>query len=166
MQNETPSYRVELGEAGDEIKITKFIMALYHAVGADDPVDVAKGLKTLNYCLANGAVFNVVIDATGEIVGSLGLIKADYWYSPAEFLTDRWFYIAPAHRNGIVLRMLLMEARELADQLKLRIRLFIDNAADRAPATPKKQLEIVASALRYTPSGYVMQINPEMKGAA
>lgn len=51
----------------------------------------------------------------GELVGSLGLMSATWWYGDGEFLTDRWHFVRPDFYHTGVNRMIEDEAKKIAE---------------------------------------------------
>jgi hypothetical protein len=66
----------------------------------------------------------------GKMVGTMGLIVPDWWYSNDRFMTDRWHFVLPAYKNTDHAKLLKQEALKLAaaaglpfiDQGKVRVR--------------------------------------------
>jgi GNAT superfamily N-acetyltransferase len=55
-----------------------------------------------------------------QLVGTIGLVQVPWWYNNAShFLTDRWFFVLPEHRNGLVAKVLLAEAAAVAEAAEL-----------------------------------------------
>jgi GNAT superfamily N-acetyltransferase len=51
-----------------------------------------------------------------RLVGTLGLIQVPWWYNKGHyFLTDRWFFVLPEHRNGVIGKALLADAAVVAE---------------------------------------------------
>jgi hypothetical protein len=48
------------------------------------------------------------------LVGTMGLIKPEWWYGDGEFLTDRWHFVLPAFTNTPTASALMDEAKAIA----------------------------------------------------
>lgn len=48
------------------------------------------------------------------LVGTMGLIKPEWWYGDGEFLTDRWHFVLPAFINTPTASALMDEAKAIA----------------------------------------------------
>jgi len=64
----------------------------------------------------------------GHLVGTLGVMRATWWYGDADFLTDRWNFVLPQERNGEAGAMLMAEAEMIAEAAGLE---FIDQGKMR-----------------------------------
>lgn len=68
------------------------------------PINPDKLARNCYAFLSEGMTFlaRVVESGTesGEIIGSLGLVWCDHYYSDWRFLQDKWFYVKPAWRSG------------------------------------------------------------------
>jgi hypothetical protein len=51
----------------------------------------------------------------GLLVGTMGIIKPDWWYGDGEFLTDRWHFVLPEFMHHQVATDLFSEALKIAD---------------------------------------------------
>jgi GNAT superfamily N-acetyltransferase len=61
--------------------------------------------------------FALVARADGELVGTLGLTDARWWYNTqVGFFTDRWFFVLPAFQHLGVGTRLLAEAAVIGSQ--------------------------------------------------
>lgn len=143
-----------------------FLMGLHQEVGRH-PVSAEKATRNIGIAIREGAVFNVLLDdGTDEIVGSLALLIADSWYADAQLFVDRWLFIAPHHRDGgVVMRILLAEARALADETGQEILIIVDNPRPRMRHPSRlSQIERCAVALRFRPTGRTVSIAPKRHG--
>lgn len=48
------------------------------------------------------------------MVGTMGLIRPTWWYSDADFITDRWHFVLPAFMHTPTADALMIEAKEIA----------------------------------------------------
>lgn len=85
------------------------------------PVDPVKSLHEIIRVAKFEAAMMAILD--GYLVGTLGIMKATWWYSQQEFLTDRWHFVLPQFQHGAVDKLLKAEARAIAQDAQLK---FID----------------------------------------
>jgi hypothetical protein len=81
------------------------------------PVDPVKSLheiiRVAQYEAAIMAIQN------GMLVGTMGLMKANWWYGDGSFLTDRWHFCLPQFWHGAVNDALINEAKQIAGAANL-----------------------------------------------
>lgn len=82
------------------------------------PLDPYKTDQAIRDVLETGAAV-LAVDDDDEIVGTIGLYRAQPWYSNAEFLADRWLHVDRAARDGAALGLLLAEAGAFAREAGL-----------------------------------------------
>jgi len=76
------------------------------------PVDPNKTMAEIYRVVKEEAAFMAFVD--GVLVGTLGVVYADWWYARDGFLTDRWCFVAPQFRHRGIFAALLEEADALA----------------------------------------------------
>ena len=76
------------------------------------PIDPVKSMAEVLRVVQEEAAF--VAERAGELVGTIGIVYADWWYARAGFLTDRWCFVAPSLRHRGVFAGLIAEADALA----------------------------------------------------
>lgn len=62
----------------------------------------------------------------GKLVGTLGIIKPDYWWGDVQFLVNRWFFALPGLRAG---RALLREGEKIARDAGLELHILDETRA-------------------------------------
>ncbi len=55
----------------------------------------------------------------GLLVGTMGIIKPDWWYGDGEFLTDRWHFVLPEFMHHPIAGMMMDEALSIAKSADL-----------------------------------------------
>ncbi len=79
------------------------------------PIDPNASMAEVMRVRDQGAALLVRKD--GHLIGTLGLVKAQWWYNPAHgFLTDRWFFLLPQFQHSAAAVQLLAEAAAIASQ--------------------------------------------------
>ena len=121
------------------------------------PVDPVKCLQFVYETIRDGLVL-LVFDGE-DLVGGLGCVEFDIWYSRKTMLSERFFYLQPGYREGEALRLILTEAKAIADQLGIFLQLTIANAHKERP--PRNGLERIGAVLSYAPRGTAYQIAPQ-----
>ena len=103
---------VAYAEAKDHaIAIHRFLMVVAQdaMVGEVDPV---KSLAEVMRVVEKEAALVLIHD--GRMVGTMGIIAADWWYSADRFMTDRWHFVLPEYKNTPHAALLLQEALAIA----------------------------------------------------
>lgn len=75
-------------------------------------VDEATALGEIMRVRDHGAPITAFLGE--QIVGALGLIRAQFWYGGDYFLADRWYFVAPGFRSTSVGARLLAEGHAVA----------------------------------------------------
>lgn len=96
----------------DVIAIHRFLLVVAspHLWGG---VNVEKSLHEVIRVTKEEAALMAIVG--GNLVGTLGLIKATWWYGDDEFLTDRWNFCLPQFYHTEVERALEGEAKAIAE---------------------------------------------------
>lgn len=76
------------------------------------PVNPGKVLKRIGYAVENGKVF--LAERPSGLVGALGVVVDEPWWSTQKHLADTFFYVKPDERTGGVAVKLLKAARAYA----------------------------------------------------
>ena len=64
--------------------------------------------------IKDGVVFVATIE--GEIIGSIGLVPAPWWFSDEVFLRDYWTVVKKSRRNTRAITLLFEAAMDFADK--------------------------------------------------
>lgn len=91
------------------------VVAAPHLWGS---IAVEKSLAEIIRVAKHEAAIMAIVD--GNLVGTMGIIKAVWWYGDDEFLTDRWNFVLPQFHHTEVEVALKREAMNLANQAGLR----------------------------------------------
>ena len=90
------------------------------------PVNPVKSLNEIIRVAKEDAALMAIRD--GMLVGTLGVMRATWWYGDGDFLTDRWHFVLPQEWHGEADQMLIDEARKIAALTNLN---FIDQGKIR-----------------------------------
>lgn len=147
---------IRIAQSQDDIvAIHRFMIAHAAAEMAEAEVDTLIYMQTIHDTVTQGAGLMAIIG--GEIVGYLGLWKSQYDYSKASFLHDRGFYVLPGHRGGSVGAALLRDARAIADDAGLSLKIIDTNPKKRRA---KARVAITAEIIGYAPAGRIITFPP------
>lgn len=86
------------------------------------PLDETKALQTIDRVFKEGLI--IVAEVDGKIVGSIGLIARQWWFSDRWFLGDNWIFVSKDHRKSRIAIQMLKRAKQFAD--KTGLPLFVD----------------------------------------
>jgi hypothetical protein len=120
--------------------------------------DANKAFIEVYHSVKNEAVF-IAEDETGAIVGSCCIydVPGGFFYGAGGFFSEKWLHVSPAHRDGAVLRALLVEVATLCDHMGQPAFLRIFNPKRRHS---QSHIARVAEDLCYYPAGAVIQVSP------
>jgi len=103
---------VRYAESDDDVIAIHQFLLIYAAPALRCPVDHEKSAREVwRVCRENAGLMAF---ADGELVGTLGLMEARWWYGNGAFLTDRWHFVRPDHYHGEANRLLMAEAVGIA----------------------------------------------------
>lgn len=104
---------------GDEdcIELHRFLCIVAQGV-LFAPIDPAASMAEVIRVRDQGAA--LMVKADGHLIGTLGLVKSQWWYNPEKgFLTDRWYFLLPQFHHSAAAAQLLGEASAIATQAGL-----------------------------------------------
>lgn len=91
------------------------------------PADPIASLEEIIRVTRDEVAIMAIMD--GRLIGTLGLIRATWWYNPAyDYMVDRWHFVLPQFHHTSVERMLIAEADSIAEAAGLE---FIDQGKIR-----------------------------------
>ena len=144
---------VRFAERRDAERIFRFLVPMHEEI-ATAPLDPGAAFLRIVNTIENEVAI-IVEDEDGDIIGSVGLEHSPQWFNPAVgFLADLWFFVTPDQRGGDAAQLLLEEVARFSEETGLDAVLIVNNPRRRR--TPRTPLQIIASALRYQPNGFVM----------
>jgi hypothetical protein len=110
--HETPQISIRYASTDEDVcNIHRFLLIVARPA-MRCPVNPIKSLNEI-IRVAKYEVALMVIH-NGVMVGTLGLIKPQWWYGDGEFLTDRWHFVLPSFDNTPTAAALLDEAKAIA----------------------------------------------------
>ena len=75
--------------------------------------DLHKVAETVEQHYHYGLIHNAY--SNEKLIGSIGAIPSQWWFSPKQFISETWFYVLPKHRNYATARKLLAELKQYAE---------------------------------------------------
>jgi hypothetical protein len=123
------------------------------------PLNHAKAMQQIHHVVTTGLCL-MAFDGE-ELIGVLGCVEYDYWFSDETLLSERFFYIKPEYRAGPAMRAILREARLWANATDKVIQLTISNFHKDRP--PRNGLERIGDVLSFFPRGSAYQVAPVEK---
>jgi GNAT superfamily N-acetyltransferase len=114
---------------------------------AEAAVDPVLYMATIWDTVRHGAALMAIVE--GRLAGYLGLWKSRYDYSVESFLHDRGFYVLPAHRGGAVGAALLREARAIAEEAGMTLKIIDTNP------TKNRRRAVTGQIIGFRPAGRV-----------
>jgi hypothetical protein len=120
---------VRFATAADEDQIFALLMLLHSENGMFGVNDdkVREGIKIAT---RRKGGFIWVIDESGRVVATMGMLIVSDWYSDDEYLLERWNFVHPKYRKSNYARMLIEQAKWTSNLMKLPVQVGI-NSFDR-----------------------------------
>ena len=121
----------------DELKETLQLLLVFREEFSDiyPEADIGKVAVTMQHHFDNGFMCNAYVDQ--RLVGTIGAIPSEWWFSEKKFLAETWFYVLPKHRNFKIVRGLLNKMKDYAKNKKLVLLLPVSSGKD-SPSLYKK----------------------------
>ena len=121
----------------DELKETLQLLLVFREEFSDiyPEADIGKVAVTMQHHFDNGFMCNAYVDQ--RLVGTIGAIPSEWWFSEKKFLAETWLYVLPKHRNFKIVRGLLNKMKDYAKNKKLVLQLPVSSGKD-SPALYKK----------------------------
>lgn len=147
---------IRIAREEDIIAIHRFMIVNAIVEMAEADVDTVIYMRTIYDTVTQGAGLIAIMDK--QMVGYLGLWKSRFDYSKAEFMHDRGFYVLPTHRDGSVASALLREAKAIADDAELMLKIIDTNPTKARRA--RSRMALTAEILGYEPKGRIITVYP------
>jgi GNAT superfamily N-acetyltransferase len=103
----------------DDVQRIHFFLCLVSGPVLLAPINAAKAWMEIARILESKTEFALIAEVDGELVGTLGIIAPDWWYSDEKFMTDRWFFVYPQLAWKGVGMALMAEAALIAQSVGL-----------------------------------------------
>ena len=114
----------------DELANTLKLLIAFREEFADvyPEADIAKVAISIEEHFNNGFICNAYFN--NKIVGSVGAMPSEWWFSNDKFLAETWFYVLPKHRNFKTARGLLKKMKEYSKNKQLTLQLPVSSGKD------------------------------------
>ena len=102
---------LRLGEP-DDLRALLALLGQMHLEIGIGTLDPEKSRAQVAYVLDKGVV--LIVERDGEMIGTMGLEAAEWWYSRDKYLGDWWTYVAREHRASGAGKLLIDTALGIA----------------------------------------------------
>lgn len=140
--------RIRLAEISDLPAISE-ILGQFHDETGLFPINWEKVRERVEVLLQSMDLF--VAEHEKKLVGLLGLVQNNVWYSDDQILEDCMFYVVPEWRGGVVGTQLLRAAIIQAEHRNLPLFITVTN--------PAKVKGRVGEIMSYWPAGYKLRLH-------
>tara|TARA_R110002020_G_scaffold2343_3_gene10884 strand:- start:1963 stop:2403 length:441 start_codon:yes stop_codon:yes gene_type:complete len=107
----------------DITAILGMLLEMHQGTELETPkINSEKMVTKVNEVIHRGVVF-VALDEKNNLIGSVGGMVGQDWWSEEKFLADNWFYVSPDHRKTPAALNLIKNFIKSANDAKLPVRL-------------------------------------------
>ena len=133
----------------DELKETLKLLLMFREEFSDvyPEADIGKVAITIQEHFDNGFISNAYLD--GVLVGSVGAMETEWWFSKEKFLAETWLYILPKYRTFKIVRGLLKKMKEYAKNKDLTILLPVSSGKDKPALYERLGFKHMGNIWRY-----------------
>jgi hypothetical protein len=152
---------VELAETdADAIAVHRILMMMDAEGCGPVPADPADAMQFIFEMMhTDGSCVLMAMDE-GALVGTIGLCTAPFWLNLSRsFISDRWLYVIPSHRDGSARKFLMRAAQQIGDDAGAPVYITINNG--RRKRGPRSEWERLGATIGYQPLGAVIAHFPE-----
>ncbi len=103
---------IRYAETGDDVNAIHQFLLVVAQPSMRCPVNPEKSLLEIIRIARESVALMAIRD--GRLIGTLGILRATWWYGDEDFLTDRWNHALPQERHGDAGPMLEAEAEKIA----------------------------------------------------
>jgi len=108
---------IRYAETDDDVIAMHQFLLVVAQPAARCPIDAEKSLHEIIGITKDSVALMAIRD--GRLIGTLGMLRATWWYGNGEYLTDRWNFVLPQEENGDAGPMLEAEAEMIAHEAGL-----------------------------------------------
>lgn len=125
----TRNLTLRWAEADDHQAIVVLLNEMHSEIGAF-PLSHAKLTVHVGELLTSGKILLAEID--GEVIGSIGLLGSEPWYSEQKIISDYWIYVSrEATKRLSVFRAMVAEVKAYAEDVGIPLVLALYSGKDR-----------------------------------
>lgn len=121
------------------------------------PLDPRKAKTGIATTIREGLAF--IVERDGAIIGTVGLFRADWWFSTESAFFSKWFHIAAEERGQAVATALIEELYDLCEAEHESVFIHVIR-----PAAAGKFCARAVDEYALFPSGRVAAIQPKTEG--
>jgi GNAT superfamily N-acetyltransferase len=121
------------------------------------PLDPRKAKTGIATTIREGLAF--IVERDGAIIGTVGLFRADWWFSTESAFFSKWFHIAAEERGQAVAAALIEELYDLCEAEHESVFIHVIR-----PAAAGKFCARAVDEYALFPSGRVAAIQPKTEG--
>lgn len=152
---EADKFHWRLASSDDDARVIAplVLIDMYREVGRGK-INPNKAFVAMYACIQDRKVAMIFHGDT--LVGTLGLVEMDFWYSDDLQLVEQWAYIHPPYRGGPAMRCMFEAARDIAlDSGHEQVNMIIFNK-ERAKA--RSPIAHIGEQFGFRPAGAVISV--------
>ena len=107
--------------------------------------DLNKVVSTVEHHYKYGFIYNAYKE--DKLIGSIGAIPSEWWFSPDHFISETWFYVLPKYRSFKIAKKLLAEFKKYSE--KKTVLLPISTGFDRPSLYKRLKFKNMGTIWRY-----------------
>tara|TARA_R110002074_G_scaffold255065_2_gene427558 strand:- start:300 stop:725 length:426 start_codon:yes stop_codon:yes gene_type:complete len=92
-------------------------------------VDMVKVAQIIEQHFNNGFISNAYVN--NKLVGSIGALKTEWWFSKKQFVAETWFYVLPQHRSYKLAKFLIRELKKYSNNMTIQLPVSSGNDNDK-----------------------------------
>ena len=81
--------------------------------------DVIKVGQVIEQHFNNDFISNAYVNK--KLIGSIGALKTEWWFSKEQFVAETWFYVLPQHRSYKLAKFLIKELKKYANGMTIQL---------------------------------------------
>lgn len=155
MAKKEPDFTIEKAKVDQESFADIFELAVLLQMEAGIfPLDRRTAAENVYHTISENMTF-VARDNTGRAIGTIGLEEVQVFYSKETILWDKWFYVRPEYRNGIIGKELLRSASAEGEK---RGKITIATISNPDRQRRNKRMAQFAQDIGYIPRSYSIRL--------
>ena len=92
-------------------------------------VDMVKVAQIIEQHFNNGFISNAYVNK--KLIGSIGALKTEWWFSKKQFVAETWFYVLPQHRSYKLAKFLIRELKKYSNNMTIQLPVSSGNDNDK-----------------------------------
>lgn len=91
--------------------------------------DILKVAQVIEQHFNNGFISNAYVN--NKLIGSIGALKTEWWFSKKQFVAETWFYVLPQHRSYKLAKFLIRELKKYSNNMTIQLPVSSGNDNDK-----------------------------------